>query len=207
MARKMPIDPIMLNAQDPKNAPHRRRGDFMPYVPAWERLPDAIKRVTAGGRPKDQAQTELCQAIADRMVKIQCKLERHTTRPQCLGHSTSGNGLSNTHGNQTGGSGLGKVTPAKTMDSPTREFFATGILGSGVDRGLHGRRYECFVQHRKARRVHPTCLKRNGCKKHKPAGARKPGDAHWLWSKIARRSAKTRCGWACTPSRATTTEI
>jgi hypothetical protein len=73
---------------------------------------------------------------------------------------------------------LGKVTPAETMDGP--EFFGTGILGSGVDRGLHGRCYECLVQHRKARRVCPTCLERNGCKTHKRAGARKPGDAHWL---------------------------
>jgi hypothetical protein len=52
----------------------------MPYVRAWERLPDAIKRITAGGRPKDEAQTELCQAIADGTVKSRSKLEKHTTR-------------------------------------------------------------------------------------------------------------------------------
>ena len=77
--------------------------------------------------------------------------EAHNQTPQCLGHSTSGNGLSHTRGNQTGTCGLGKVTPAETMDGPTREFFAIGILGSGVDRGLHSRCYECLVQHRKAR--------------------------------------------------------
>jgi hypothetical protein len=80
MRQQMPTDPTMPNAQDPKNAPHSPDGGVTPYVPAWERLPDAIKRVTAGGRPKDQAQTELCQAIADRTVKIRGKLERHTTR-------------------------------------------------------------------------------------------------------------------------------
>jgi hypothetical protein len=41
----------------------------------------------------------------------------------------------------------------EAMDRPTREFFATGMLASGMDQGLQGRRYERFV------RDHPTCLK------------------------------------------------
>ena len=41
----------------------------------------------------------------------------------------------------------------KAMARPTRELFDTGILGSGVDRGLHGRRYESSVRRQGARRV------------------------------------------------------
>jgi hypothetical protein len=73
--------PTMTDPQDPKDAPHSHNGGgsgFIPYVSAWESLPDAIKRVTAGGRPKDRAQTDLCQAIADGLVKIRGKLKRHT---------------------------------------------------------------------------------------------------------------------------------
>jgi hypothetical protein len=75
MRVKIPTDP------DPKDAPHSNNGDvsFMPYVSAWERLPEAIRRVTAGGRPKEQAQIDLCRAIADGKVNIRCKLKRHTT--------------------------------------------------------------------------------------------------------------------------------
>ena len=82
MRVKIPTDPTIPNPQDPKDGPHSHKGGgsgFMPYVPAWERLADAISRVTAGRRPKDLAQIDLCRAIADGKVNIRCKLKRHTT--------------------------------------------------------------------------------------------------------------------------------
>ena len=82
MGEKIPTDPTSPNPQDPKDAPHSNNGgdvSFMPYVPAWERLSDAIRRVTAGRRPKELAQIDLCRAIADGTVNIRCKLKRHTT--------------------------------------------------------------------------------------------------------------------------------
>ena len=57
----------------------------MAYVAQWERLSDAATRVaTAAGVSNDKAQSDLCQAIADGVVNIRCKLKKHTTR-----HSTS----------------------------------------------------------------------------------------------------------------------
>jgi hypothetical protein len=54
----------------------------MAYVPAWQRLSDAIESVMAGTAcSREEAQTDICQAIADRTVKIQGTLKRHTTRP------------------------------------------------------------------------------------------------------------------------------
>ena len=81
MRVKIPTDPTIPNPHT-KDAPQSHAGgdsDFMPYDPAWERLAHAIKRVTAGRRPKEQAQTDLCRAIADGAVKIRCKLKRHKT--------------------------------------------------------------------------------------------------------------------------------
>jgi pyruvate/2-oxoglutarate dehydrogenase complex dihydrolipoamide acyltransferase (E2) component len=83
MRVKIPTGPTIPNPQDTKDAPHSPNGGdcgFMPYAPAWERLPDAIRRVTAGRRPKELAQIDLCRAIADGTVKIRCKLKRHTRR-------------------------------------------------------------------------------------------------------------------------------
>jgi hypothetical protein len=52
----------------------------MAYSPEWERLSDAAARVmTAAGVSKEQAQTDICQAIADGKVKIRCQLKRHKT--------------------------------------------------------------------------------------------------------------------------------
>jgi hypothetical protein len=54
----------------------------MAYVAQWERLSDAATRVaTAAGVSRDIAQSNICQAIADRAVNIRCKLKNHTTRP------------------------------------------------------------------------------------------------------------------------------
>lgn len=80
MRAQMPIDP-MPNPQDPKDALHSH-GDsgLMPYVSAWELLPDAITRVTVGGRSKDMAEADLCRAIADGAVRIRGKLRKHATR-------------------------------------------------------------------------------------------------------------------------------
>ncbi len=53
----------------------------MSYTPAWERLSDAVERVMrAAGCSKDEAQTDIGQAIADRTVKFRGKLARHTTK-------------------------------------------------------------------------------------------------------------------------------
>jgi hypothetical protein len=82
MRVKTPTHPTLPNPQDPQDAPQSNAGgdgDFLPYVPAWERLPDAIKHISAGGRPIEMAQTDLCRAIADRTVNIQCKLKKHKT--------------------------------------------------------------------------------------------------------------------------------
>ena len=54
----------------------------MSYVRAWQRLSEAIEKIMAeAGGSREEAQTDICQAIADRTVKIQGKLKRHTTRP------------------------------------------------------------------------------------------------------------------------------
>ena len=54
----------------------------MPYPPGWERLSDATTHVMTGaGVSKDEAQADICRAIADDAVEIRCKLEKHTTRP------------------------------------------------------------------------------------------------------------------------------
>src|SRR5262245_49979534 len=54
----------------------------MASVSAWQRLSDAIESVMAGaGCSREEAKTDICQAIADRTVNIQGKLGKHTTRP------------------------------------------------------------------------------------------------------------------------------
>jgi hypothetical protein len=65
----------MHNQHDAKDAPEG--SDSMAYVRPWERLPDAIKRITVGGRSIEVAQSDLCRAIADRAVRIRVKLGRH----------------------------------------------------------------------------------------------------------------------------------
>jgi hypothetical protein len=53
----------------------------MAYPGAWERLSEAATRVmAAAGVSKDEAQTDICQAIADGAVKFRAKLEWHTTK-------------------------------------------------------------------------------------------------------------------------------
>ena len=106
MHEQIPTDPTIANPQDPKDAPHsNKEGDdsFMPYVSVWERLPDAIRRIMEAGRPKVQAQADLCRAIADGTVNIRCKLEKHATRYSISKDVLLWKGLSNIHENQTGG--------------------------------------------------------------------------------------------------------
>ncbi len=53
----------------------------MAYVSKWERLSDAVMRVMAAcGLSKDEAQTDICRAIADGAVNIRGSLKRHTTK-------------------------------------------------------------------------------------------------------------------------------
>jgi hypothetical protein len=52
----------------------------MAYIPQWERLSDSLMRVMTTARlSKEEAQTDLCRAIADGAVKIRGKLRTHTT--------------------------------------------------------------------------------------------------------------------------------
>jgi hypothetical protein len=54
----------------------------MSYFRAWQRLSEATESIMAeAGGSREQAQIDICQAIADRTVKIQGKLKRHKTRP------------------------------------------------------------------------------------------------------------------------------
>ena len=49
----------------------------MVYVDKWERLSEASTRVMeTAGISKDEAQTDICRAIADGGIKIRCKLGR-----------------------------------------------------------------------------------------------------------------------------------
>jgi hypothetical protein len=45
-------------------------GSLMGFVPEWERLADALKRVMSAGLSKIDAQRDLCRAIADQKIKI-----------------------------------------------------------------------------------------------------------------------------------------
>jgi hypothetical protein len=80
MSKKIPTDLTTPNPQNPKDTPRSHNGGDrgFEYVSPWERLPDVIRRLTAGGRSKEQAQIDLCRAISDGAVNIRCKLKRHT---------------------------------------------------------------------------------------------------------------------------------
>jgi hypothetical protein len=53
----------------------------MSSVRAWQRLSEAIESILAvAGCSREEAQTDICHAIADRTVRIQGKLRIHTTR-------------------------------------------------------------------------------------------------------------------------------
>jgi hypothetical protein len=53
----------------------------MAYTPKWESLSAACERVmTAAGLAKDEAQKDICQAIADRAVDVRVKLREHATK-------------------------------------------------------------------------------------------------------------------------------
>jgi hypothetical protein len=54
----------------------------MAYIPRWERLPNALRRVMVAVRlSQDEAQVDICRALADGAIRIRGKLQRHTTRP------------------------------------------------------------------------------------------------------------------------------
>ena len=53
----------------------------MSYLRAWQRLAEVIESVmAAAGCSREEAETDICHAIADRTVRIQGKLRRHKTK-------------------------------------------------------------------------------------------------------------------------------
>jgi hypothetical protein len=53
----------------------------MSYIPAWLRLSAAVDAIVAAtGCSREEAQFDICQAIADGTVKIQGKLKKHIVR-------------------------------------------------------------------------------------------------------------------------------
>jgi hypothetical protein len=61
----------------------------MAYIPDWERLSDALKRVMAAGYSKSRAQLDICHAIADRKIRIRYLISKEeiggTTVPKGQG--------------------------------------------------------------------------------------------------------------------------
>jgi hypothetical protein len=53
----------------------------MAYVPDWERLADVLARVIDAGRAEHEAQHDICNAIADRKIKIRPRVEFLTEGP------------------------------------------------------------------------------------------------------------------------------
>ena len=67
----------------------------MAYVGEWERLSDAVVRVMeVTGLPKEEAQTDICRAVADGAVKIRAKLrserEQRVQVANVHGHTVRG---------------------------------------------------------------------------------------------------------------------
>jgi hypothetical protein len=65
-----PLEPLI------KDEPKTAAGDGGRYVPDWERLLDAAKRVTTAGVNESAAKVDLCQAISDRKIGIRFRVER-----------------------------------------------------------------------------------------------------------------------------------
>ena len=54
----------------------------MRYVPEWERLPEALVRVMEASQlTREDAQADICRAIADGRIKIRGKLDKHAMKP------------------------------------------------------------------------------------------------------------------------------
>ena len=65
----------------------------MAYVPDWERLADALKRVTAAtGIAEDEAQQDICGAIADREIRIRFCIAKEDAFPRGFVEGTVRNG-------------------------------------------------------------------------------------------------------------------
>ena len=46
----------------------------MRYIPHWERLGDALKRVMATGASEEEAKIDLCRALADRKIDVRVRI-------------------------------------------------------------------------------------------------------------------------------------
>jgi hypothetical protein len=54
----------------------------VPYVPEWEPLADAVKRIVGPGVLEDQARLDLCRAIADAKISIRVTIHAPHKRQQ-----------------------------------------------------------------------------------------------------------------------------
>jgi hypothetical protein len=49
----------------------------MPYIPEWEQLAGAVKRIMASSVEEDQAKRDLCNAIADGKISVRVTINQH----------------------------------------------------------------------------------------------------------------------------------
>jgi hypothetical protein len=132
----------------------------MAYVSEWELLSEATNRVmTTAGLSKDQAQIDICRAVADGAVRIRGKLMKHATKPTTSKAELLGTDFEIRSEIKPEDLGWERSCPVKPWIVRRGSFSPSGSLVSGMDQGLQGRRYERFVRHQRARRDRPTCLK------------------------------------------------
>jgi hypothetical protein len=74
--------------------PARPERRFAPIVPTWESLGDALARVMAVREPDvEEAQTLICQVIADRRVEVLVMTDRHEVKQRSGKYQLSGSDL------------------------------------------------------------------------------------------------------------------
>ena len=134
----------------------------MAYVSDWERL---LTRPTASWRrlgcSKDQAQTDICRAIADGAIKIRCELGSTHTRLMTAKYVLEGKDFQIPTEIKPAGSGLGEVPSGETMVRPARELFAYRDTGTWSGSSFPGPTLRMFcVPPAERDEATPTCLER-----------------------------------------------